>query len=163
MNDLTEDLLHLLEDDARLTPAQLAERTGRPEAEVAALVRQLEADGVIRRYKGVINWEKTGQEKVYAFIEVKVAPQRGQGFDVVAQRLQKFPEVHSLYLMSGTYDLHVVVEGQSMKEIAFFVAEKLAPLDNVISTATHFVLKRYKVDGDVIEQEEPEQRLQVTP
>lgn len=163
MNDLTEDLLHLLEDDARLTPAQLAERTGRPEAEVAALVRQLEADGVIRRYKGIINWDKTGREKVYAFIEVKVAPQRGQGFDVVAQRLQKFPEVHSLYLMSGTYDLHVVVEGQSMKEIAFFVAEKLAPLDNVISTATHFVLKRYKVDGDVIEQEEPEQRLQVTP
>jgi len=158
-----EEVLHLLEQDARLTPAQIAERTGQDQAAVADLVRRLEADGTIRHYKAVINWEKLGSETVFAFIEVKVTPQRGRGFDAVAARLVKFPEVHSLYLMSGTYDLHVVVEGKSMKEIAYFVAEKLAPLESVLSTATHFVLKRYKVDGDVLEAEEESERLSVTP
>jgi len=158
-----EEVLRLLEQDSRLSPAQIAERTGGSPQETEALIKRLEAEGVIRRYKAVINWERVGDDHLFAFIEVKVAPQRGQGFDAVAARIMKFPEVHSLYLMSGTYDLHVVIEGGSMKEIAYFVAEKLAPLENVVSTATHFVLKRYKVDGDTIEEWEQPERLSVTP
>jgi DNA-binding Lrp family transcriptional regulator len=158
-----EEVLQLLADDARLTAAQIAERTGRPEAEVKAAVKQLEDEGVIRRYKTVVNWEKAGIEHVYGFIEVRVSPERGVGFDAVAERIMGFPEVHSLYLMSGTYDLLVVVQGATMREVAFFVAEKLAPLEHVLSTATHFVLKRYKVDGDVLAERPEVKRLPVTP
>jgi len=158
-----EEILHLLTQDARLTPAQLAERLGRPAAEVAQTVAKLEADGVIRGYKAVVDWEKAGVEHVYGFIEVKVTPQRGLGFDAVAARLMEFPEVHSLYLMSGAYDLMVVVQGKTMREVAYFVAERLAPLEAVMSTATHFVLKRYKVDGDVFEERAEVKRLPVTP
>jgi DNA-binding Lrp family transcriptional regulator len=158
-----EELLQLLADDARLTPAQIAERVGRTEEEVAKAIERLEKSGVIRRYKTVIDWEKAGSERVYGFIEVRVSPERGVGFDAVAERIMQFPEVHSLYLMSGTYDLLVVVEGKGMREVAFFVAEKLAPLDHVLSTATHFVLKPYKVDGDVLVERSEVKRLPVTP
>jgi len=158
-----EDVLRLLADDARLTPAQIAERTARSEQEVATAIKGWEAAGVIRRYKTVIDWEKAGVEYVYGFIEVRVTPERGLGFDAVAERIMGFPEVHSLYLMSGTYDLLVVVEGKSMREVAFFVAEKLAPLEHVLSTATHFVLKRYKIDGDVLAERAEVKRLPVTP
>ncbi len=158
-----EEILQLLVQDARLTPDQIAERVGKPAAEVAELIAKLEADGIIRGYKAVVNWEKAGVEYVYGFIEVKVTPQRGQGFDSVAARLMEFPEVHSLYLMSGAYDLMVVVQGRTMREVAYFVAERLAPLETVLSTATHFVLKRYKVDGDVFEERAEIRRLPVTP
>jgi DNA-binding Lrp family transcriptional regulator len=158
-----EEILHLLAQDARLTPAQIAERTGRPEAEVKATIADLEARGVIAAYKALVNWDRSGTERVFGFIEVKVTPQRGRGFDAVAARLTEFPEVHSLYLMSGAYDLMVVVQGKSMREVALFVAERLAPLDNVLSTATHFVLKRYKVDGEVLEEQTEAKRLPVTP
>ncbi|UCC68913.1 MAG: Lrp/AsnC family transcriptional regulator [Armatimonadota bacterium] len=158
-----EEILQLLADDARLTPAQIAERTGRPEAEVKTAVAKLEKDGVIRRYKTVVDWDKAGVEHVFGFIEVRVSPERGVGFDSVAERIVGFPEVHSLYLMSGTYDLLVVVQGKTMREVAYFVAERLAPLDHVLSTATHFVLKRYKVDGDVMEERSENKRLPVTP
>ncbi len=158
-----EEILELLAQEARLTPAQIAERTGRPEAEVEAAIRKLEADGVIRRYKAVIDWSKAGVEHVFGFIEVRVSPQRGVGFDAVAERIMGFPEVHSLYLMSGTYDLLVVVQGATMRDVAFFVAEKLAPLEHVLSTTTHFVLKRYKVDGDPMEGRAEPKRLPVTP
>ena len=158
-----EEILQLLTDDARLTPAQLAERTGKPEAEVKQTISDLEAKGVIHGYKAIVNWEKAGVEHVYGFIEVKVTPQRGLGFDAVAARLMEFPEVHSLYLMSGAYDLLVVVQGKTMREVAYFVAERLATLESVLSTATHFVLKRYKVDGDVLEERAEVQRLPVTP
>lgn len=158
-----EEILELLAQEARLTPAQIAERTGRPEAEVEAAIRKLEADGVIRRYKAVIDWSKAGVEHVFGFIEVRVSPQRGVGFDAVAERILGFPEVHSLYLMSGTYDLLVVVQGATMRDVAFFVAEKLAPLEHVLSTTTHFVLKRYKVDGDPMEGRAEPKRLPVTP
>ncbi len=130
---------------------------------MAASIAKLEAEGVIRGYKAVVDWERAGVEYVYGFIEVKVTPQRGQGFDAVAARLMEFPEVHSLYLMSGGYDLMVVVQGRTMREVAFFVAERLAPLEAVLSTATHFVLKRYKVDGDVFAERAEVQRLSVTP
>jgi DNA-binding Lrp family transcriptional regulator len=158
-----EEILQLLADDARLTSAQIAERTGRPEAEVSTAISKLEKDGVIRRYKAVIDWEKTGVEHVFGFIEVRVSPERDVGFDSVAERIMGFPEVHSLYLMSGTYDLLVVVQGKTMREVAYFVAERLAPLEHVLSTATHFVLKRYKVDGDVLAERTESKRLPVTP
>ena len=158
-----EEILQLLTEDARLTPAQIAERTGLAEAEVVKAIADLEARGVIRGYKTVVNWEKAGVEHVYGFIEVKVTPQRGHGFDAVAARLMDFPEVHSLYLMSGAYDLMVVVQGKTMREVAYFVAERLATLESVLSTATHFVLKRYKVDGDVLEERVEVKRLSVTP
>jgi len=158
-----EEILQLLTDDARLSPAQIAERTGKPEAEVAEAIAELEAQGIIRGYKAIVNWEKAGLEHVYGFIEVKVTPQRGLGFDAVAARLMEFPEVHSLYLMSGAYDLMVVVQGKSMRDVAYFVAERLATLESVLSTGTHFVLKRYKVDGDILEERAEMKRLPVTP
>jgi len=158
-----EEVLQLLAGDARLTAAQIAERVGRTEEEVTRAIERLEKSRVIRRYKTVIDWEKAGAERVYGFIEVRVSPERGVGFDAVAERIMQFPEVHSLYLMSGTYDLLVVVEGKGMREVAFFVAEKLAPLEHVLSTATHFVLKPYKVDGDVLVERSELKRLPVTP
>jgi len=158
-----EEVLQLLAEDARLSAAQIAERVGRSEKEVRTAIEKLEAGGVIRRYKTVVDWEKAGIEHVYGFIEVRVSPERGAGFDAVAERIMGFPEVHSLYLMSGTYDLLVVIQGKTMREVAFFVAEKLAPLEHVLSTATHFVLKRYKVDGDVLAERAEVKRLPVTP
>jgi DNA-binding Lrp family transcriptional regulator len=158
-----EQVLALLAEDARLSAAQIAERLGRPEAEVKGMIARLEAERVIRRYKAVVDWDRAGIEHVYGFIEVRVTPQRGQGFDAIAGRIMEFPEVHSLYLMSGTYDLMVVVQGRTMKDVAYFVAERLAPLEGVLSTATHFVLRRYKVDGDVMEERAEVKRLSVTP
>ena len=158
-----QEILELLAQDARLTPAQIAERTGQAEAEVKKIIAKLETDKIIRRYKTVIDWEKAGSEHVFGFIEVRVSPERDVGFDAVAERIMKFPEVHSLYLMSGTYDLLVVVQGKTMREVAFFVAEKLATLDQVLSTTTHFVLKRYKIDGDEMTDQQGVKRLSVTP
>ncbi len=160
---MREEILELLAEDARLSAAQIGERIGRSDTEVRQAITQLEAEKVIRRYKTVIDWERAGVEHVYGFIEVRVSPERGVGFDAVAERVMGFPEVHSLYLMSGTYDLLVVVQGRTMRDIAYFVAEKLAPLDHVVSTATHFVLKRYKVDGDVLVERAEPKRLPITP
>jgi DNA-binding Lrp family transcriptional regulator len=157
-----EEILQLLAEDARLSAAQIAERTGKPEAEVQKAIAKLEEDKVIRRYKTVIDWEKAGIEHVYGFIEVRVSPERGIGFDSVADRIMEFSEVHSLYLMSGAYDLLVVVQGKTMRDVAYFVAEKLAPLEHVRSTATHFVLRRYKVDGDILAERVESKRLPVT-
>jgi DNA-binding Lrp family transcriptional regulator len=163
-NDLKRlrEVLQLLEDDARRTPSKLAELSGLSTATVRRLIERAQADGIIRRYKGIINWERVGEERVFAFIEVRATPERGRGFDAVAERLLGFPEVHSLYLMSGDYDLHVVVQGANMREVAYFVADKLAPLEGVQSTATHFVLKRFKIDGDVLEEKEEVRRLPVS-
>jgi DNA-binding Lrp family transcriptional regulator len=155
-------VLQLLEEDARRSPTKLAQLSGLAAARVRTLIARAEADGVIRRYKGIINWERLGDDRVFAFIEVRAIPERGRGFDSVAERLLGFPEVHSLYLMSGDYDLHVVVQGETMRELAYFVADKLAPLEGVQSTATHFVLKRYKIDGDVLEEREEVRRLPVS-
>lgn len=157
-----KDIVHILAQNAHTTPDQIAERTGLSKRRVNRIVRELERGGVIRKYKAVVNWERLDEERVYAFIEVRVTPERGRGFDAVAERILRFPEVHSLYLMSGAYDLHVVVEGANMREVALFVAEKLATIDGVQSTATHFVLRRYKVDGDLLEQPEQAERLPVT-
>jgi DNA-binding Lrp family transcriptional regulator len=155
-----ETILRMLEADCRLTTAQLAERSGMTEDAVRAVIAEAEAKGILRRYKAVVDWERAGVDPVtYAFIEVKVMPQREVGFDEVANRIMRFDEVHSLYLMSGTYDLHVVVGGKDIRAIATFVATKLAPLEGVQGTATHFVLKRFKMDGDLMEEPEQSERL----
>ena len=140
-----KDLLQLLEDDCTLTHAQLAAATGMAEDEVAAAVAQYEKDRVILGYKAIIDWDRTHREAVTALIEVSVTPQRGEGFDRIAQRIYQYDEVESLYLMSGgSHDLTVIISGRTLKEIAHFVGEKLAPIEGVTGTATHFILKKYK-------------------
>ena len=140
-----KDLLQLLDDDCTLTHAQLAAMTGITEDEVAAAVAQYEKDRVILGYKTIIDWDRTDREAVTALIAVSVTPQRGEGFDRIAQRIYQYDEVESLYLMSGgSYDLTVIISGRTLKEIAHFVGEKLAPIEGVTGTATHFILKKYK-------------------
>jgi DNA-binding Lrp family transcriptional regulator len=158
-----KDILRILEKDARMPISTIAEMTGRPEEEVREIIEEAEQKGIIRTYKTVVDWERLGEERVFAFIDVKVTPARGVGFDDIAERIYRFPEVHSLYLVSGEYDLRIVVEGRSLKEVAFFVSEKLATIDRVQATATHFLLKKYKEDGvPFIEFEKPK-RLVVSP
>ncbi len=142
--------MEILEKDARTDAKKIADMTGVSESEVKKKIKQLEKKGIIRKYKTVIDWEKAGEEQVYALIDVKVTPVREKGYDSISDRLMRFPEVKNLYLVSGQFDLSVLVQGESMKEVAAFVSEKLAPLDRVQATTTHFVLKRYKEDGDVL-------------
>ena len=150
-----EEILEILEKDCKVSEEKIAVMLGKSVEEVRDTIKRLEKDNIIVGYHTLINWEKSEKEKVTAFIEVKVTPQRGQGFDKVAERIYLFPEVKACYLMSGGFDLSVIVEGNTMKEVALFVAEKLAPLESVLSTATHFVLKKYK-DNGVIFEEKPE-------
>ena len=158
-----EPLLKLLHENATLKPAQLAAMLNLPEAEVAAKVKAYEADQVILAYRTIFNEEKLGVDLVRAVIEVKITPERGGGFDRLAERIAKYTEVNSCYLMSGGYDLLVVLEGRSLREIATFVSEKLATIQGVISTATHFMLKPYKVQGVLMKREASEGRLAVSP
>lgn len=160
---IDKQILKILERDARTSPSDIAVMLGKTEDEVRESIKKMEANGIIRRYKTVIDWEKAGREQVFAFIDVRVTPSRGVGFDDVAKRIYNFPEVHSVYLVSGDYDLRVVVGGKTMHEVAFFVAEKLATLENVLSTRTSFLLKKYKDDGDVFVETETDNRLAVTP
>lgn len=150
----------MLESDGRLTAEQMAERSGRTVEEVRGIVADAEKKGIIRKYKAVIDWDRVeDNEMTTAFIEVKVTPQREFGFDAIAERIMRFPEVRSMYLLSGSYDLHVVVQGKDLREISNFVTTKLATLDTVLSTTTHFVLKGYKIDGDCMEEPEGSHRL----
>ena len=142
-----DKILKALEDNAKLTPEQLAVMFNKEQGDIKELIKKYEADGVILGYKAMIDWDKTDREYVTALIEVKMTPQRDRGFDRVAEKIYNYPEVQSLYLMSGGYDLCLVIEGKTMKEVAFFVAQKLAPIEYVISTATHFVLRKYKDKG----------------
>jgi DNA-binding Lrp family transcriptional regulator len=158
-----EPLLKLLQDNAALKPAQLAAMLELTEAEVAAKIKEYEAAELILGYHTVLNEEKLGREIVRAVIEVKITPERGGGFDRLAERIAKYREVRSCYLMSGGYDLLVVVEGSNLREVATFVSEKLATIQGVISTATHFMLKPYKEQGILMRQERNEERLAVTP
>ena len=146
---MKKELLTLLEKDARMTVEELAVVLGADRDEVARVISELEGSGTVLGYKAVIDWEKTDKECVNAMIDVKLTPQRDRGFDRVAEKIYNYPEVQSVYLMSGGYDLAVLIEGKTMKEVAFFVAQKLAPIDDVISTATHFVLRKYKDKGVV--------------
>ena len=162
--DATRRVLRALEQDARRDAAQVAEMVGLPEAEVAAIIARCERAGVIRGYKTVVNWDRVGDEQVIAFIDVSVSPQRDVGFDQVAARIYRHPEVRSVHLVSGGHDLRIVVAGSTMRELAAFVSEKLAPIDHVTATNTHFLLKAYKEDGLVL-TEDPvdDDRLAVTP
>lgn len=158
------DILEILEKNGcKITNEQIARMTGKTEDEVAAAIAELEKNGAIIGYKTMINWEKTDKEIVSAIIELRVTPQRGEGFDKIAKRIYKYPQVKSVFLMSsGAYDLAVMIDGMSMKEVAMFVAEKLAPMDAVVSTSTHFVLKKYKEDGFLYEDDEKDSRQVIT-
>ena len=144
---MNSEILKLLENDAKLTPEQIAVMLERPVDEVKAQISELEANGTILGYKAIVDWEKTDKESVTAMIDVKLTPQQNRGFDRIAEKIYNYPEVKSVYLMSGAYDLSVLIEGKTMKEVAFFVSQKLAPIEAVISTATHFVLHKYKDTG----------------
>jgi DNA-binding Lrp family transcriptional regulator len=158
-----DPLLKLLHDNAALKPAQLSKMLNVPEADVAKKIKAYEDDKVILGYRAVLNEEKTGDEIVRAVIEVKITPERGGGFDRLAERIAKYSEVHSCYLMSGGYDLLVIIEGRNLREVATFVSEKLATVQGVISTATHFMLKTYKEQGVLMNGESNEERLAISP
>ena len=157
------DILEILEKNGpKMSNAQIAGMLGKTEEEVAAIIAGLEKENIIVGYKTLINWDETDFEHVTALIELRITPQRGEGYDKVAERIYKYPQVKSLYLMSGTYDLAVTIEGKSMKDVALFVAQKLAPMETVISTATHFVLKKYKDDGLIFYNDEKDSRQVIT-
>ena len=162
MQNLQMELLQLLTQDCRLPLETLATMTGASLEAVATTLEDMEKRGVILRYSPVINWDKTDRERVEAMIEVRVTPQRDQGFDAVAKRIYRFDEVKSVYLMSGAYDLLLLVEAHTLKELAFFVSTKLSTLETVTGTATHFVLKRYKSDGVIFEGKDDDKRLVLT-
>lgn len=155
-------ILELLEKDCRITPDQIAVMIDKSPAEVAQAVAQYEKEGVILGYKTLINWELTLKESVTALIELKVTPQIGQGFDKIAEKIQQYDMVTSVYLMSGGFDLAVFIEGRTLKEVSLFVAEKLAPMDAVLSTATHFVLRKYKDAGVVFAPMTEDERRMIT-
>lgn len=154
------EFLKTIENNCRLTDAQLAQLLGKDEGDIRAMIQKYEEERVILGYKAIIDWDKTDRESVSALIEVKITPQRDRGFDRVAEKIYKYPEVESLYLMSGGFDLAVLIEGKTMKEVAYFVAMKLAPLEDVISTATHFVLRKYKDKGVIYGAEPIDERGQ---
>ncbi len=151
-------ILRLLEKNSKINIHDMAIMLGQPEDAVAAAIAELEADQVICGYPTLIDWDKTDEERLTALIEVKVTPQRGRGFDEIAERIYKFDEVETVFLMSGGFDLTVIIKGRTMREVATFVSEKLAPLDTVLSTATHFVLKRYKENGIILHNEKSDER-----
>ncbi|MFZ7104804.1 MAG: Lrp/AsnC family transcriptional regulator [Peptococcaceae bacterium] len=163
MEELRKELLQLLENDSRLTREQLAGMLNVSQEKIAQVIGQLEQENIILKYHTVINWEKEPSPRVTALIEVNITPQREFGFDKIAERIYRFPQVKSVYLMSGSYDLCVIIEGETMHDISFFVAEKLSPLEHVNGTRTHFVMKRYKEDGVIFSGEEPDKRLVVSP
>ena len=160
------EILELLERDAHLSHERIATMTGLSVEQVAAQVRAWEADGVIRRYTAVVDWDRAaegGDDSVTAFIDVSVAPARTVGYDDVALRISPFPEVRSVYLVSGSQDLRCTVTGPTIRAVSDYVSQKLSTIDRVRSTATHFVLKTYKRDGDAFQTPEPDHRLPVTP
>ncbi len=152
MRKLKDDVLAILKDDARTPVKEIAEMLGKDEAEIASVVERLEKTGVIVKYTAVVNDERTARDYVEALIEVKVAPVREKGFDEIAEYIYQFDEVKSVYLMSGAYDLAVFVEGRTLRDAARFVSEKLSVIDKVLSTATHFILKKYKLDGVILDK-----------
>ena len=160
---MREKLLSTIEKNSRIGLSDLALILGKEEIEVANELSKLEQEGVICGYHTLINWEKTDIEKVTALIEVKVTPQRGQGFDRIASRIYNYPEVRDVYLISGGFDLLVTLEEKSLKEIAQFVSEKLSTLDSILSTATHFILKKYKDHGTVVDEKIEDEREVVSP
>ena len=158
-----KELLEQLEKDCTQPLEQLALILKRSKEEVAAQIKELEEKKIIVKYQPIINWEKAGEDRVTAIIDVRITPQREVGFDAIAESIYRFPELVNLYLMSGAYDLSVMVEGRTLKEVARFVATKLSTIDGVISTTTHFMLKPYKYAGVIINDREEDHRLVVSP
>ncbi len=160
---MREKILAAIDKNSKISNADLAIMLGITEAEVAATLKELEEETVICGYPTLINWDKVNCERVTALIEVKVTPQRGLGFDKIAERIYQFDEVQSVYLMSGGFDLTVIIEGKTMREVAAFVSEKLAPMEAILSTGTHFVLKKYKEHGLPLVQTKQDERMLITP
>ena len=158
-----KEVFKILEEDARKTPKQIATMTGIPQSQVEEAIKKAEADRTILKYKTLVNWDKLGEAQVAALVEVRVVPQRNVGFDAIAERIYRFPEARTVYLVSGTYDLAVLVVGKTMQEVAGFVSQKLAPLEGVQGTVTHFLLKRYKEDGEILEGERGPKRVPIMP
>lgn len=158
-----EELLSIIEKNSRLTPAQISTMLACDADTVKEMLENMEKENIILGYNTLINWEKTDKEFITAFIEVKISPQRGDGFDKIAERISKFAEVKSVYLMSGGYDLAVIIEGKTLKEVSVFVTQKLATLEFVLSTTTHFVLKKYKDNGILFGEKEKDTREVITP
>lgn len=161
--EIMKEILEILGRDGRTTAKQIATMLGKKEEGVKKKIKEMEEKGIILKYKAVVNWDKAGEDLVYALIDVKVTPERDIGYDAIAERIIRFPEVKTVYLISGMYDLSVLVEGKTMKEVAYFVSEKLAPLKQVQGTVTHFLLKKYKEDGEILYDREESKRLAVTP
>ena len=157
------ELLELLEKNSKTTAAELATMLGKSEYQVEQDIKRLEKDKIILSYPTIINWEKFGSETVTAVISINLTPQREVGFDAIAERIYRFDEVKTVYLMSGSFDLLVIIEGKSLKEIANFVATRLATIEGVTQTRSHFMLKPYKKDGVILEDEEQDRRLVVSP
>lgn len=160
---MRDKILAVLEKNSRIDLRELAILLGESEVAIANEIADMEKEKIICGYHTLINWDKTGAEKVTALIEVKVTPQRGQGFDRIAERIYNFSEVNAVYLMSGGFDFTVIIEEKTMKEVAQFVSDKLAPLDAILSTATHFVLKKYKDHGTILGETVHDERMLVTP
>lgn len=159
---MREKILAIIEKNSRIDLRDLAILLGENEASIANEIADMEKEGIICGYHTLINWENTSDEKVVALIEVKVTPQRGMGFDKIAERIYQYSEVNAVYLMSGAFDFTVILEGKTMRAVAQFVSEKLAPMDAVLSTATHFVLKKYKDHGTVLVQKSQDERMPVS-
>ncbi|MBO7736772.1 MAG: Lrp/AsnC family transcriptional regulator [Clostridia bacterium] len=163
MKNLEKQILNLLNEDCRYTAEKIAVMLGAAESEVAAAIKQMEQNGVIVKYAAITNAEAMDDEVVEALIEVKVTPKKGQGFDALAQEISHYNEVTGVYLMSGTYDLAVFVSGKSLKSISRFVYEKISTFSGVTGTATHFILRKYKIEGNVTVQDSQEKRLSIQP
>lgn len=160
---MREEILALIEKNSKIAPNELAIMLGVTEIDIINELTSLEQEGIICGYHTLINWEKTTKERVDALIEVRVTPQRNQGFDAIAQRIYNYPEVNAVYLISGGYDLLVSINGQSLKQVSTFVSEKLSTLESVLSTATHFVLKKYKDHGTIMAEKKQDIREVITP
>lgn len=163
MKSLELSILDILTDDARTPVSQMAVMLGKSQAEIADTIARLEKQRIIIKYPALINWDKVDIDQVEALIEVRITPMRDRGFDAVAEQIYRFDEVSSVYLMSGGYDLMVMLKARTLKQLALFVAEKLSTIEGVMSTATHFVLKKYKNEGVVIDEAAEDNRLQVSP
>ena len=160
---MQKEILEVLEKDSRTTVTDLAVMLGQAEDDIAVAISDMEREKIICGYHTLINWDRTCQDRVTALIEVKVTPQRDEGFDAIAAKIYNFKEVSSVYLMSGAFDLTVIVEGKTMKEVALFVGQRLAVIDAVLSTATHFVLKKYKDHGFIMDVDRKDERMLVSP
>ena len=163
MKKLEADILKILEEDCRYSPSKIAIMLDKSEAEVSAAIKNMEESGVIVKYTAIVNGEALSEEIVQALIEVRVTPQKVNGFDAIAEEIYRFDEVQSLYLMSGGYDLAVFIEGRSLRDVSRFVAERLSTIDGILSTATHFILKKYKIEGTIADKSDDSMRLSVQP